>query len=414
MIDIDALPVSFYEYVTHHINDDPHKLALSVCNSQYNFPVDFAITQIQARQKIKNKLHGFPITSFFLFASPLLAEQCTSWPIARFHASLLNSSSSLQIADLTCGLGIDAFALCQSGANVVSTDIDALTSSCAVHNADILGFKNFQCIHADAIEWLAATRYNFDIIFVDPARRKGGNRTYNFHDCSPDIITHLPLLKSSAHTMMIKASSMLDITATLRLIPEITHLYIIALYGECKEILSVAQFHSGPQNADVTAINLNLDGDEISRFTIHDFLHTRSSHATIADTGSIKCGAWLAEPDAAVMKTGAWYNLAMQYPGIVMLHPHTHLFVSDKKPDGFPGRVWQINNIWRSAKDAMRNVKGEKINVATRNYPLTAQQLANKLNVLPCDNANRFLFGATTSALGKIIMEVTANTQMDE
>lgn len=414
MIDIEALPESFYEYVANHLNDDTQRLLLTSRNGRYDFPIDFAISQIQARQKIKNKLRGFTSSPYFLYSTPLLAEQCTAWPIARFHASLLNCQGPLRIADLTCGLGIDAFAMSQAGAIVTATDIDALAAACATHNAQILGYNNFQCIHADASVWLAEKRRDFDLIFIDPARRKDGNRTYSFHDCSPDITAHLPLLRASTPRMMVKASPMLDITATLNLIPDITHLYIIALRGECKEVLADVEFQSPSHSTAVSAINLNAEGDEISRFSIQDYVGTRSADAPIATSDRLREGAWLSEPDSAVMKTGAWLNISNQYPGMEMLHPHTHLFVSDEMPQNFPGRTWKINQIWHSAKDAMRRVKGEKINVTTRNYPLTPQNLAQKLGVHPCDTNNRFIIGATSRASGKILMEVEKKNHVSE
>lgn len=408
MIDVDALPESFFEYVDLHHNDDPHKLLFSTHKGKYNFPIDFAITQIQARQKIKNKLLGFPLVEQFLFASTLLAEQCTAWPIAQFHASLLREGKGMRVADLTCGLGIDAFSFCRMGADVIAIDIDTLTSQCASHNANLMSIKNFQSINADAIQWMENEERKFDMVFVDPARRKNGNRAYNLHDCSPDIVAHIHLLRCRTPRVMVKASPMLDITATLKLIPEIAHLYIVALNGECKEILADIKFEPSPRQADVTAINLDAKGEAISKFHIRNFLETRNPEAPLAETDDISEGAWLAEPDAAVMKTGAWANLASLHPGMLMLHPHTHLFISDKKPEGFPGRTRQIKRVWKSIKDAHRSLKGERINVATRNYPLSAAQLEKKLSVMASDNSRSFIMGATSSALGKILLELVS------
>ena len=79
--------------------------------------------------------------------------------------------------------------------------------------------------------------------------------------------------------------------------------------------------------------------------------------------------------------------------GIAQIDNNTHIFVSDKYIADFPGRVFAIDEIIPYKE---RELKGfgksyPHINVATRNFPLTAEQLRKKLRCN--DGGNQYLFG---------------------
>jgi hypothetical protein len=107
--------------------------------------------------------------------------------------------------------------------------------------------------------------------------------------------------------------------------------------------------------------------------------------------GELAVGQFIYEPNASVMKTGAWGYISASFEGIKQLSVNTHLFVSDKLFKNFPGRITQIKSIINSlSKDGAR-LKGEKLNICTRNYPLTPEQLKKKLHTI--DGGDDFLYG---------------------
>ena len=94
-------------------------------------------------------------------------------------------------------------------------------------------------------------------------------------------------------------------------------------------------------------------------------------------------GKWFYEPNAAILKSGA-YKLVAQRFGLTKLDVNTHLYVSDTLVENFPGRVWKIAN-------SQEPKAKSQANVLVRNYPLTAEQLKKKLHLR--DGGERFIIG---------------------
>ncbi|MBO5720309.1 MAG: SAM-dependent methyltransferase, partial [Bacteroidales bacterium] len=79
----------FWDFVYSHINDNCLSLRLKYAKLN-DFDVRFAIDQIEARQKVKDKLPFVAVTETFLFPSLISAEQCTSEAVANFKSSIFN------------------------------------------------------------------------------------------------------------------------------------------------------------------------------------------------------------------------------------------------------------------------------------------------------------------------------------
>ena len=102
---------------------------------------------------------------------------------------------------------------------------------------------------------------------------------------------------------------------------------------------------------------------------------------------------YLYEPNAAMMKLAPWAELQNRYPDLIKLAPSSHLFISETRHDDFPGRVLLVEGLV-SNKDKKR-LKGERLNVVVRNYPLTAADLRKKLGLI--EGKDRFLYGTKIS-----------------
>ena len=59
---------------------------------------------------------------------------------------------------------------------------------------------------------------------------------------------------------------------------------------------------------------------------------------------NLSSARWLYEPHASLMKGGCFGELAERY-GVKGVGQNSHLFVSDKRVEGFPGRSFEIQSI---------------------------------------------------------------------
>ena len=102
---------------------------------------------------------------------------------------------------------------------------------------------------------------------------------------------------------------------------------------------------------------------------------------------------YIFEPSAAVLKTGAFKLIGQRF-GLKKLHQHSHLYTSDEKVPIFHGRTYILKDQLKADKKSLaNNIPEKKINVVTRNYPLSTEQLKKKYGLK--DGGEEFLIGTT-------------------
>ena len=96
------------------------------------------------------------------------------------------------------------------------------------------------------------------------------------------------------------------------------------------------------------------------------------------------------------MKAGCFGVLTDRFP-IKAVATDSHLFVSSEALEHFPGRRFVIDGITTmSKKELARALKGiTRANIATRNFPMAAQQLRQRLHLH--DGGDTYIFGTTTA-----------------
>ena len=79
------------------------------------------------------------------------------------------------------------------------------------------------------------------------------------------------------------------------------------------------------------------------------------------------------------------------------MHPFSHLFTSDKKVEGFPGRSFQVVSVSDCSKKSIRNMAGnlEKANLTVRNFPSTVAELRKKWKL--AEGGEDYLFATTVA-----------------
>ena len=376
------------DWIQAHYDEDVTRLRLKYHDSDSAL-TDFMILQIECRKKASNKLAKTLKNEKFIFPTSLSVEQCTSDDLAEIHSKLIVGNS---ILDMTCGLGIDVFAIARNKqVNITAVEIVPEIAYAARLNAISLGLNNITIVNEDCIKFLYSTDIKYDTIFIDPARRgKDGRRLYALCDCEPNVISILPELKKHCSRLVIKASPMLDVTQIIRELGHVNDIYILGTLHECKEIVAVIDFDKPIENTMVHATTIDNDGiiNETS-FSINE------EYEATATYNKPIIGGYLYEPYPSVMKA-APMKLLSQQQHVQKLHTNTHLFTSETIMTMFPGKCFLIEDIIPFSSKTLKYVKNNYpiINISTRNFILSADELKKKLKIK--DGGENRLFGVTT------------------
>ena len=357
----------------------------------------FAVRQIEGRQKMKHKVPLFYDTEGLLYPARLSLEQASSQLTACYKADLCHGRT---FADLTGGLGIDCYFISRRFEEATYVERQAELCDVARHNFTALEAGNVRVLQGRA-EDVLRNMEPVDCLYLDPARRsEGGRKLVLLSNCEPDVAALAGLLLEKAACTLVKLSPMLDVAAAVRQLPGTHEAHILAVDNECKEVLLMLRPDATPSGLLVRTANLSSKGHEAQHF---DFRPQEEAAAQARYTD--QAGRYLYEPNAAVMKSGA-YRLVSQRFNLPKLHPNTHLYTSDRLLPDFPGRTFEVVARWGHDKKAWRTrlaALGGRANVAVRNYPLSAPELKKKLKLT--DGGGLYLFACTLHGGDKAILE---------
>lgn len=381
------LKKDFFNFIHKNSNADISKLALTVNRDKLDFPLDFALTQIKCRKSTKKKLSNFNSYEQFIYPDNISSEQASNQIVAKYHADLIGRDK--KVIDLTCGLGIDAFTISLNNNRVTAIELDSLKAEAAIHNSGILSLKDFRVVNADCMDYLNKEKDKFDYLFVDPARRDNNNgRTYGFKDCRPDILENLDLLKKKADTILIKASPMLDLYEIKKELGEVSEFHIVSVSGECKEIMIIinSQIQDISENPAIFITNIKNNGENKKLEFKWSDLGKTDIYADISD---IQPGTYLYDPYASIHKLNISARLIHDYREMKRISPNTDLYWSKILYEEFPGRCFMISSI--TDKKELKNLKGIRREIVTRNYPVSNDDLKKKLKINPGSD-NDFIY----------------------
>lgn len=384
-------------FVAEHRHDDVRTLALQAARYPHvDMPV--ALTQIAGRQAAEEKIPTWAATDGILYPPHLSMEQCSSEVTARYKATIVEAfgGRNEQFADLTGGFGIDCSFLSALFSHATYVERQEVLCEAARHNFPLLGLEHINVCHADGTDYLRDMT-GTDWLFLDPARRDGhGGKTVAIADCEPDVATLEPLLLEKAEHVLIKLSPMLDLTQALHTLRHVSEVHIVSVGNECKELLLVLTRGdmTEPDRVPIRCINLPTDQAAFS-FTRQEEQDTACPYAPTLRT-------YLYEPNASLLKAGAFRSLANAYKA-EKLHPNSHLYTSDMPLPDFPGRMFRIDGWCGFGKKEVKSLLGEnrKANITVRNFPATVAELRKRLKL--AEGGNIYLF-ATTLAEGQKVL----------
>ena len=385
------------DFVKSHADDDVNRLALEV-RKYPEVDAHFALDQIAGRQKAKSKLPSWTMVEDLVFPPSVSMEQCSSESTARYKSSLVSGET---MVDLTGGFGVDISFMARKFKTSVYVERQEHLCHIAKHNFEILGLTHTQVVHAYAEDYLKDMT-PVDLVYLDPARRDGtGNRVFMLEECTPNVVQLLDLLLSKSREVMVKLSPMLDVQLALRQLRCVNEVHIVSVAGECKELLL---WLKAGFEGDVKVVCVN---DE----QIFSYMLDESVPALAIWNGVVPADhtIYLYEPNASMMKAGCFSQIAQCY-GLQAVAQQSHLFVADRPIPEFQGRKFVINEVTTlNSKELKQNMAGiQRANVAVRNFPMKAADLAKRLKLK--DGGTVYVFG-TQLANGKNVLLVCEKAQ---
>lgn len=362
------------QFIKEHVTSDVNQLLLNP-PAVYKERIKEIAAQVLSRQKVKGKLDDWGVNFDLIMPPPVSIEQASSNVTCAYKQQLISGD---HLIDLTGGMGIDLLALGESFAH--STYVEKESTLCQVfkHNASVLG-RTVEVINTDALTFLNTFESpDKPIIYLDPSRRsEQKSRVFRIEDCSPNLMELIPLLQQKAHVVFVKYSPLLDIHAIINTVHNIKEIHVVSVKNDCKELLIVIDFafDGAPQ---IHCVNLHSGHPRYS----FDLQEERQANAVLGEVGE-----YLLEPNSSIMKAGAFKQIASDFK-IDKLGEHTHLYTTNHLVDNFPGRLFKVIREVNK-KSVNQFVTGGKINVISRNYPLSATDLKKKWKLK--DGGDQFL-----------------------
>lgn len=346
------------------------------------------LNQIASKGKAKEKLPSWYAHKCILYPSKISIEQTSSEKTAAYKASLI---SGVTLIDLTGGFGVDDYFFAQKFNKVAHCEINEELSAIASHNFHILNQKNIECYQGDGTEILKQLQIKWNWIYIDPSRRSDvKGKVFLLKDCLPNVTNLLDFYFEYSNNILIKTAPILDISAGLSELKFVKTVHIIALDNEVKELLwEIEKDFNG--ELEIKAVALSKDKTDIFTVKQTDF-DTKSNYELPKKI--------LYEPNAAMMKTGAFEAIGAIY-NIGKLHQHSHLFTSDEIVE-FPGRRFIIKDYFPYDKSEMKILQEEKLNITTRNFPISVEEIRKRWKIK--DGGNNYCFFTTDLNNDKIVL----------
>lgn len=375
------------EFINRNYQSDLKKLALTRNPfPELNWPE--LLNQLQAKSKAKDKLPTWFTTENIVYPPKISIEQTSSEPTAAYKSTLIKGDT---LIDLTGGFGIDDYYFSHHFKRVTHCEINPELSAIVAHNYRQLNANNITCEKGDSHDILRNLNQKWDWIYIDPSRRNDAKgKVFMLRDCLPNVPDSLDFYFQYSNNILIKTAPLLDLKAGLSELQFVKKIHVVALDNEVKELLwEIEKDYSGPIELNAVA----LSKDEAIHFTT-------TYENTAAATYSLP-KSYLYEPNSAILKTGAFDAISTIYQ-TDKLHPHSHLYTSDDLRD-FPGRRFQIESVLPYQKNEIKaRIEGKQLNVTTRNFPLTVEELRKKWKIK--DGGSVYCFFTTNRNNEKIVV----------
>ena len=405
------MQMPFADFILQHEADDPVRLLLS--RDKYpDIDIDLAVTTLEVRRKLRTKVPEWYAVPSLIYPFRLSGEQCSSSETARYKAKVVRCHSERSegiwnVADLTGGMGVDAWAFAQVAGEVLYNEMQVELARATELNFRELGVGNVRfrnCLVEPGKLKEVLDGFRPDVIFLDPARRaEDGRKVFLIEECQPDVLGLLPELFEAARYVLLKLSPMADITmACKRLGTHVKEVHVVAAGGECKELLFLLDrdWVGTPSTFIVEGGAVMEIPDGPSTTSTGSATGSGTVGPLVISTGAKRSGEiWLFEPGKALLKAGA-FGLPCERFGLTKLGQHTHLYAGEAVPEELRpfGKVFEILEVMplnnRTMKEAGK--RWPQAEVTARNVPMTSDLLRKKLGC--ASGGDVHLFGGRVEA----------------
>jgi SAM-dependent methyltransferase len=288
------------------------------------------LAQVRLRRRARSRL-GDLVDDLLLTEDGL--EQATRTVVADQRARRYADSGATHVADLGCGLGLDSAAFARAGLRVTAVERDPVVAALARRNLAALGHGDLVTLTEGDItdgQVLTAALADVDAAYADPARRDPAAQ----RDGRSTRLTD-PETWSPPWSWVVALAARVPRTAT-KLAPGVDHALIPD--GGCGTWTSV---DGQLVEAEVAWPALARDGFRRSAVVLRGGVPIPSiewSPVDLADeepppVGPV--GAWLLEPDDAVIRSGLVSHVASRVDGR-LLDPRVAYVTTDADLDAAP------------------------------------------------------------------------------
>lgn len=282
----------------------PATLVADIASARARFAdrAGILVETVRLRRKAAEKLPG---TAGWLFTDEAL-QQATAGAVTAHRARRL---AGALVHDATCSIGTELAALAGRAEYVVGSDLDPVRLAMARHNV-----AGVALLRADALA--PVTRDT--VVLLDPARRRGGRRTFDPRAYTPPLDAVLDTY--AARHLVVKCAPGIDFGAVRRL----GFAGEIEITSHAGSVREACLWSAGLAPSGVTRRASILDRDE----DITD--------ADPDDSAVAPAGRWIVDPDGAVVRAGLVRQYATRH-GLWQLDPEIAYLSGDELPEGIRG-----------------------------------------------------------------------------
>lgn len=244
-------------------------------------------------------------------------QQATAQVVAAHRAAeIARRFPGAVVHDVTCSVGAELVELAHTGGigAVIGSDLDPVRLAMADHNT-----TGVTLLRADALT-LTSTA---DVLLADPARRRGGSRTFRLGDFSPPLIDVLTTY--AGRPLAVKTAPGIDYGTLRAKYGFDGQVQVTSLDGGVREACLWTELRDGVhQRATVLRV---VDGK------------VRVEEVTDAESDDVRVsapGRWIIDPDGAIVRAGLVRHWAARH-GLWQLDPKIAYLTGDAVPAGVRG-----------------------------------------------------------------------------
>lgn len=342
-----------YEAVKENIGRKPTDIALD----RRIVHASVVATQVKNLQKCRTKLPSYYAVQAIV---PTLAYEQSSSEECALRKRLEGES----VLDLTCGLGVDAYALSKRFKRVVTIERNGVVAAVARENFRRLGAENIEVINSSAEEYLATCTDHFDWCFSDPDRRgERGEKLVRLEDCSPNVVALMDRLKSVADKICIKCSPLFDVDEAYRLFGTCS-VETVSLSGEAKEV----NIYIDGSDSQLSAVAIGIGEFSCS-------VEERNNAKWSAQLSDFAQYRYITLPDVALQHSRM---VAAAFEGKCDVWSNNGVALSVERLSEPLGRIFEVEGIYELNSEFKRMMRGSKVEIYRRDFPMANAEICKR------------------------------------